>query len=466
VATDDATTRLGAGVGMPVWQRMGLGVLADYIPAGLVDQVLADTGRVQQRVRRLPARAVVWFILALTLFGGQGYRSVWRELAHSSSGGEEPVTPSTSGLSQARRRLGVAPLAELFARLRGPRALPGAPGAFLVGLRLVSWDATTLDVPDSPANSDAFIGSVNARGRGAFPKVRLLQLIECGTHAVIDAVFGAASEQALARQVLGSLGEGMLLLGDRNFPSHRLWREAAATGAHLLWRVKASMLLPRVGTFADGSWLAVLPRPGTGRSVGIWVRVIEYTVTVATTCPTTGTATTRTELFRLVTTITDPTVASAAELAGCYRERWESETGFKALKTHQRGPRQVLRSHDPDGINQELYAYLITYQALRQLMHQAAVVADIDPDRLSFTTALRAVRRFITSAATATVAVLGQAVRRAVAEIIEDQQERRDRVSPRVVKRSQSPYPSKKHAIQPISTTVDYTIDIVPPDPA
>jgi hypothetical protein len=109
------------------------------------------------------------------------------------------------------------------------------------------------------------------------------------------------------------------------FPSWRLWNAAAATGAHLLWRAKASMLLPRIGTFTDGSWLAVLPKPGTGRRRGTWVRVIEYTVTVTTTDPTTGTATTRTELFRLLTTITDPQVASAAELAGCYRERWESE---------------------------------------------------------------------------------------------------------------------------------------------
>ena len=264
MATDDATARFGARVGMPVWQRLGLGVLADYIPAGLVDQVLADTGRVQQRIRRLPARAVVWFILALTLFHGQGYCSVWRELAHDGDD-EGVVTPSASGLSQARRRLGVTPLAALFARLRGAQAPPGAPGSFCSGLRLVSCDATTLDVPDSPANAEAFIASRNTRGRGAFPQVRLLTLIECGTHAVIDAAFGAVSEQALARQVLGSLRAGTLLLGDRNFPSYRLWSQVAATGTHLLWRVKASTLLPRVATFGDGSWLAVLPRPGTGR---------------------------------------------------------------------------------------------------------------------------------------------------------------------------------------------------------
>jgi hypothetical protein len=441
---------------------MGLGVLAQHVPAALVDQVLADTGRVQQRVRRLPARAVVWFVLALTLFHGQGYRSVWRELTHS--GAEDTVTPSSPGLSQARRRVGVAPLAALFARVRGAQAVAGAAGAFLAGLRLVSWDATMLDVPDSPANRQGFIASGNTRGRGAFPQVRLLQLIECGTHAVIDAVFGAASEQVLARRVLGSLGEGMLLLGDRNFPSYRLWREAAGTGAHLLWRVKASTLLPRIGTFSDGSYLAVLPHPGTRGRVGIWVRVVEYRVTVVATDPG-GATTTRVELFRLITTITDPQQATAAQLAACYHQRWESETAYKSLKTHQRGPRQVLRSQDPDGVAQELYAYLITYQAIRQLMHQAAVAADIDPDRLSFTTALRAVRRFITTAATATGQLLAYQVDRAISQILEDQHDRRDRASPRVVKRSQNPYPSKKHATQPLSTTVDYTIEVLDPEP-
>jgi hypothetical protein len=463
VVTHDATTRVGARVGVPVWQRMGLGVLAQQVPAALVDEVLAGTGRVQRRVRRLPSRAVVWFILGLTLFHGHGYRSVWRELTHS--GSADGATPSSPGLSQARRRLGVAPLAALFARLRGVQAAPGAVGAFLGGLRLVSWDATMLDVPDSPANVAAFLASGNTRGRGAFPKVRLLQLIECGTHAVIDAVFGAVSEQVLARRVLGSLSTGMLLLGDRNFPSYRLWREAAGTGAHLLWRVKASTLLPRIGTFTDGSYLAVLPRPGTRGASGIWVRVVEYRVTVMATDPS-GTTTTRTELFRLITTITDPQTANAAQLAECYHQRWESETAYKSLKTHQRGPRQVLRSQDPNGIAQELYAYLITYQAIRRLMHQAAVTADIDPDRLSFTTALRVARRFITSAATATGQLLGRFVDRAISQILEDQHHRRDRASPRVVKRSQSPYPSKKHATQPVSTTVEYTIEVLDPTPA
>jgi hypothetical protein len=438
---------------------IGLGVLAEYVPAALIDEVLADTGRVERRVRRLPARVTVLFILALTLFSGQGYRGVWRELAHHDGLGA-PVTPSSSGLAQARRRIGLAPLAALFARLRGAQAAPGRAGAFLAGLRLVSWDATMLDVADSEANTAAFITSRNRRGVGAFAKVRLMALIEVGTHAVIDAVFGAESEQVLAGRLLSALKPGMLLLGDRNFPSFKLWGQTAETGAHLLWRAKAGLLLPRVGVFADGSWLAVLPKPGTGRRVGHWVRVIEYTVTVTATHPGTGTVTTRTELFRLLTTITDPHLASAADLAGCYRQRWESETGYKAIKTCQRGPRTVLRSTDPDGVRQELYAYLITYQAIRRLMHDAAAIDDTDPDRLSFTTALRAVRRWITTATTTTaLAVAHTAV---LAEINQDRNHRRQRSCPRAVKRSQAPYPAKRHAQQPASTNVEYAITVIP----
>jgi hypothetical protein len=444
-----------------VWQRVGLGVLAEHVPAALIDEVLVVTGRVQQRIRRLPARVTVLFILALTLFSSQGYRGVWRELVHSGDAAADPP-PSSSGLTQARRRVGLAPLAALFARVRGARAVPGTAGAFRFGLRLVSWDATMLDTPDSDANAEAFIQSRNRKGSGAFPKVRLMTLIEVGTHAVIDAVFGADSEQVQARALLGSLGPGMLLLGDRNFPSFRLWNEAAATGAHLLWRAKANMLLPRIGTFTDGSWLAVLPKPRTGRRVGAWVRVIEYTVTVTATCPATGAVTTRTELFRLLTTITDPRMASAAELAGCYRERWESETCYKSVKTHQRGPRAVLRSTDPDGVRQEIYAYLITYQAIRNLITQAATEAGVDPDRLSFTTALRAVRRWITTTATATANVLAAARTATLTEISQDQQHRRDRASPRAVKRSQAPYPAKRHTDQQASTHVDYHIQHIP----
>ncbi len=445
----------------PVWQRLGLGVLAEQVPAGLIDDVLAATGRVQQRVRRLPARVTVLFILGLSLFSGIGYRGVWRELVHSGGGGVG-AAPSSSGLAQARRRVGVAPLRELFDRLRGPRAGPDTPGAFLAGLRLVSWDATQLDVAASDANDAVFIASRGQRGVAAFGKIRLMTLIEVGTHAIIDAVFGTGSEQVLAERLLPALTPGMLLLGDRNFPSWKLWAHCADTGAHLLWRIKASRLLPRIATFTDGSWLAVLPKPGTRGRFGCWVRVIEYTVTVTATDPHTGQLAHRTELFRLLTTICDPGLIAAGELATCYHQRWESETGYRELKTFQRGPRTVLRSTDPDGVHQELYAYLITYQAIRTLILAAADTAGIDPDRLSFTTTLRAVRRAITTTSTATAAVLAAATLAVLTEIAQDQHQRRNRGSPRAVKRSQASYPAKRHAAQQTSTPADYHITLSP----
>ena len=460
---DDAMTGVPAHVaGPPVWRRLGLGVLAEHVPTGLIDEVLHATGRVQQRIRRVPARVTVLFILGLALFSGVGYRGVWRELLHSGGVAAGPV-PSSNALTQARRRVGVAPLRELFIRLRGPRALDAAPGAFLAGLRLVAWDGTQLDVPASAANDAVFIPGRGRKGVAAFGKVRLMTLIEVGTHAVIDAVFGVESEQVLAARLAPSLQPGMLLLADRNFPSWKLWTHCAATGTQLLWRVKASRLLPRIATFSDGSWLAALPQPGTRGRSGAWVRVIEYTVTVATTNPQTGQVTARTELFRLLSTICDPQLATAADLAECYRERWESENGYQELKTFQRGARTVLRSTEPDGVYQELYAYLITYQAIRSLIAAAAAAGDrVDPDRLSFTVALRAVRRWITTAATASPTVLAAATTAVLTEISQDQHQRRNRSGPRAVKRSQASYPAKRHATQQTFTPVDYHIGLTP----
>jgi hypothetical protein len=336
------------------------------------------------------------------------------------------------------------------------------PGAFLAGLRLVSWDGTQLDVAASDANDAVFVPSRSRRGVAAFGKVRLLTLIEVGTHAIIDAVFGTESEHKLAERLRPALQPGMLLLADRNFPSWKLWTHCADSGTHLLWRVKAARLLPRIGTFTDGSWLAVLPQPGTGGRSGCWVRVIEYTVTVTGTDRATGELSTRTELFRLITSILDPDLATAADLAAAYHGRWESENSFRELKTFQRGPRTVLRSTDPDGVYQELYAYLITYQAIRTLIVDAAAAEDVDPDRLSFTTTLRAVRRAITTTATTAAAVLTATIRAVLVEIGQDQHERRNRTSPRVVKRSQASYPAKRHATQQRSTTVDYLITHIP----
>jgi Insertion element 4 transposase N-terminal/Transposase DDE domain len=449
--SDPATDRRRARAALPAWQRLGLGILSQFVPSGLIDEVLAETGAVQRRTRRLPARVVVLFVLALTLFTDQGYRGVWRQLAGAVAG-LGAVTPSSAALAKARRRVGAAPLAVLFARVRGAQAQPGTAGAFRFGLRLVAWDATKLDVPDSADNIAAFTRPRNGRTGGGFPQVRLLTLIEVGTHAVIDAAFGTGSEQALARQVLPALGPGMLLLADRNFPGWRMWRQATATGAQLLWRIKTSVHLPRVGTFADGSWLAVLPMPGQRGRRGVWVRVIDYWVHVHDRH-----RPARVERFRLITTLSDPAAAPAQQLAACYYQRWEAETGYQALKTHQRGPRRVLRSTHPDGINQEIYAYLITHQAVRQLMTEAAAHAGLDPDRLSFTTALRLACRSVTNQLTATARTLTAAVQ----ECLQDRNTRRDRVSPRAVKRPVSPYKSRTNANPRTSTNVTYAVTVI-----
>jgi hypothetical protein len=319
-------------------------------------------------------------------------------------------------------------------------------------LRLVAWDATTLDVPDSPGNTAVFPRPRNGRAGGGFPQVRLLTLIEVGTHAVIDAAFGPGCEQVLARQVLPALGPGMLLLADRNFPGWRMWQQASATGAHLLWRVKVSVRLPRVATFTDGSWLAVLPQPGSGARHGICVRVIDYWVHI-----TDRHGHPRSERFRLITTLTEVRAAPAGELAACYHERWEAETGYQALKTHQRGARRVLRSPQPEGVAQEIYAYLITHQAVRRLMTHAAASTGLDPDRLSFTTALRLARRSVIHQVKVTARTLAAAVR----ECLQDRNTRRDRVSPRAVKRPVSPYRSKTSATPPTSTNVTYTVTVI-----
>lgn len=215
---------------MPAWRRVGLGVLAQYVPVALIDEVLAQVGAGSRRVRLLPARVVVLFVLALTLFSGYGYRSVWRQLA-GGLGGLVTVTPTSSALTQARVRLGSEPLAALFARVRGVQARLDAPGVCRFGLRLVAWDATMLDVADSAGNATVFPRARNGRAVGGFPQVRLLTLIEVGSHAIIDAAFGSASEQVLARRLVGSLRTGMLLLADRSFPSYDLWGRVAGTGA-------------------------------------------------------------------------------------------------------------------------------------------------------------------------------------------------------------------------------------------
>jgi hypothetical protein len=380
--------RVKAPAGERLSDRIAIGVLTQAFPRGLVDEVIAECGRVEQRSRLLPARVVVYFVLAMCLFFGQGYEEVARLLGEGlGDGGRSWRVPTTAAIGRARRRLGPEPLKVLFARACRPVAVAGTAGAWYRRWQLVAVDGTTMDLADTEANDEFFGRPGSGRGVGAFPQARLVALAECGTHTVFGAALGplSVSEQVLSRQLFAHLRAGMLLLADRGFYGFELWQQARATGADLLWRVKKNAALPVVRVLDDGSYLSRVhaePDRRTRRNPVV-VRVIEYTLA------STGDAT----LYRLVTTLLDPQEAPAAELAALYAQRWEIETTLDEIKTHQRGPKLVLRSKYPWGVEQEVYGLLLVHHAIRQLMHQAALHEGIDPDRLSFTRSLRVVRR-------------------------------------------------------------------------
>lgn len=378
--------------------RVAVGVLTQAFPSGLVDEVLAETGRIQQRNRLLPARLVVYFVLAMCLFSGQSYEEVARLLTAGLHGARSWrgswVVPSTAAIWKARSRLGVAPLRQLFARVCRPVATPGTQGAFYREWRLIAIDGTTFDLPDTKANVEAF-GRPPRSGRGelnvGYPQIRMVGLVECGTHAVFDVAIGPlrTGEQNLARTVLSSLRPGMLLLADRGFYGVDLWCTAAATGVDLLWRVRKDLVLPVVGQLPDGSYLTeIFDRSDIHHTRhGVPARAVEYTISG------------HEGVCRLLTTILDPDKAPAAELAELYAQRREFESTLDEIKTHLGGSHLVLRSQHPDGAEQELYGFLLVHHAIRHLMHQAARQADHDPDRISFTRSLRVVRRQVTDQA-------------------------------------------------------------------
>jgi hypothetical protein len=377
--------------------HISIGVLTRVFPPELVDRVVAEAGRTEQRRRLLPARVVVYYVLGLALFSHASYEEVMRMLVDGlswQSGWQRPwQVPTKAALFQARRRLGHEPLRALFEQVAVPLATPETAGAFYRDWRLMSIDGTCLDVADTPANAKAFgrPGSGRGSGAGAFPQIRVVGLAECGTHALVGAAIGPQTdgEQTLAAGLLDALAPGMLCLADRGFLSFALWQRARATGAELLWRTKSNHVLPDLERHADGSYRSAIyanQQDQRRRRDPVAVRVVEYQIEDPA-------RTANDTRYRLLTTILDPERAPADELAPLYRQRWEFENALDELKVHQRGPRLVLRSKMPDGVRQEAYAYLCVHYAIRWLMHAVAVEAGHDPDRLSFTRTLRAARR-------------------------------------------------------------------------
>jgi hypothetical protein len=377
--------------------RIAVGLLTVTFPPELVDRVVAETGRVQRRSRLLPARVVVYYVLAMCLFFGQGYEEVARllteGLAYARRWRGSWRVPTTAAITRARARLGPEPLRALFDAACQPLATEATVGAFYRQWRLVAVDGTTFDLPDTAANAGYFgrPGSARGAGKGAFPQVRVTALGECGTHAIYAAALGplAVHETELARRLFGHLRAGMLLIADRGFAGFDLWRAAAATGADLLWRVRSSAVLPVVAQLADGSYLSHIyaARDKNRHADPITVRAVEYTLA--------GPAT----VYRLITTITDPAQAPAVDLAALYAQRWEFVISLDELKTRQGAPQLVLRSQTPGGVEQEVWGFLLVHYAIRTLMHQAALDAGIDPDRASFTRTLRLARRQVTAQA-------------------------------------------------------------------
>ena len=359
--------------------RISVGVLTRVFPPALVDEVVAAAGRAERRQRLLPARLVVYYVLALALFSDASYEEVMRQLteglAWSSSWRREIRVPDKAAIARARERLGVEPLRLLFDAVAGPLATSATKGAFYREWRLVSLDGTCLDVADTPENAAALSrpGSNRRVGGGAFPQLRLVALCESGTNALMKVALGPYStgERRLAEGLLGGLEKGMLCLADRGLYSLERFQAARSGGAEVLWRAPANMRLARERELEDGSYLSTVRSsslPYRKRPPPAVVRVIEYRLEGSTE-----------PSYRLLASILEPERAPATELAALYAQRWEVENALDELKTHQRGPRVVLRSKTPDGVYQEAYGYLLTHYAIRHLMHEAALAADLDP---------------------------------------------------------------------------------------
>jgi hypothetical protein len=310
-----------------------LGELTQQVPFELVDAVLAQTGRLQSRIRDLPARVVVYLLLAGCLFAELGYVGIWHRLT-AGLDGLKLATPTASALTQARRRLGPAPLRALFDLLRGPAPTAATQGVRVGGLLVCAIDGTTMSVPDTPANLGAFTTHSCHNGGSGYPLLRLVALVACGTRSLIDVVFGPTSdgETTMCERLVGSLHAGMLVLVDRNFTTNTLIGRIAATDAHLLGRCKRDRKLPVLRRLHDNSYLSLLG--------GVTVRVVQAEITITTS------AGRVTGSYRLATTLTDPHTWPAAALVALYHQRWEIETAYLELKSSILGGR-VLRARTP-----------------------------------------------------------------------------------------------------------------------
>lgn len=435
------------------------------VPFELVDEVLAEAGGREQRLRVLPSRVVVYLLLAGALFESLGWSQVWSRLSASLPG--RPRCPAKSSLTTAMRRVGSKPLKALFDLVKGPVAVAAADRVVrFAGRLVVAIDGTQVPLPDTEVNRVFFPKPKHGpNGEAGYPMLRLVALVVCGTRSVLEAVFGSdlVGELTYAARLTGALHAGMILLADRNFYATGFITAVAATGADFLVRAKThanALRLPVCRRLPDGTYIA--------RIGPVEVRVIEAAITVTVTDEN-GQQRREQHAYRLVTSMLDPRTASAFDLARLYHERWEIEISYLELKsTILKG--RVLRGKYPDAVVQEMWALMVVYQVLRTAMADAVLHRpDIDPDRACFTTALNTARDEVIRAAGIIAGVSIDLVGRIGQAILETlQPARRARTRARVVKRAISKYRAKTRnadrrshkamihiAIAPLSATPD-----------
>jgi hypothetical protein len=420
--------------------------LEKIISPEMIQQALHDSGRINQRACKLTHEVMLWVVLAMGILTHLPLRQVFK---HARRLRPREKTPARSSLCEARKRLGVEPLARLHAQVVRPLAAPDTPGAFYRGLRRVALDGTVLDVPDSPANAAAFHRASGGRGEGAFPQVRKVSLVELGTHVELAFAVGGwqDSEQELARQLWDHLPPDALLIEDRGFFSYEDWKTLDSRGVRLLVRVKKNLILRPLRRLSDGSYLAkIYPRSDDRERDrrGILVRVIVYTLDDPQRVG-------HGEEHRLITNLLDERQSPALELILEYHERWEEELVYDEQKTHQ-DPRRAekpahVRSETPEGVRQELYALSLGHFVVRALMFAAAGTEGLDVDRLSFTGSLRILQCRLPECDSRTPATFQNWYEAVLYELSQEVIEpRRIRVNPRVIKRKMSKWNKKTAA--------------------
>ncbi len=422
-------------------REFGFGILSAFCNPEVVDRVLAECDRQEQRCRLLPSRLTVYATLLMCLKPDLSYEKLMHHVAEVAPSPDSWPVPNRSSFARARARLGWEVMERLFRTQARPLAEPQAACCFWRGQRVMAIDGTTMALVDNPELEKAFGGQTDKKGRrqGA-PMLRAVSLAECGTRAMIDVELAHydKGENELAARLIRSIRPGMLVLCDRNFSSVKLWREFLEAGADLLWRAKSTIANRIIRHLPDGTYLSSF---GSGKRT-VTVRVIEYTVEGSD------------EVYRLLTNLLDPATAPAEELARLYTERWEVETSYKELKTYQ-SQGLPLRSLTEDGVRQEFWAHCLLYNINRQLAYQAAMlIEERDPDRISFTLAKDAVGRSACRGTGLKVSRLKAAVQLAVGELTPDraQVSRRDRGCPRIVRHKGHKYASRALHDGPVST--------------